>query len=58
MSEVAELYALVHTGTTGDIDFYRDVCQGSEHTLELGCGHGRVLTQLARGSALTIGLDQ
>lgn len=57
MSEAAELFALVHTGTSGDIDFYRDVCAGVERVLELGCGHARVLSELAHGSAHTVGLD-
>ena len=57
MSESAELFALVHTGTAGDVDFYFDVCSGATRILELGCGHGRVLTRLARDGAQVVGLD-
>ncbi len=42
----AELYAPLHTGTPGDVDFYQRVCAGAGSVLELGCGHGRVLFEL------------
>ncbi len=57
MSVSAELFALVHTGTEGDLDFYLDTCNGAERILELGCGHGRVLLPLARSGASVVGLD-
>lgn len=43
----ADLYAALHTGNEGDIDFYRAVCVGADRVLELGCGSGRLLAALA-----------
>lgn len=54
----AELYELVHRGTPGDLDFYREVCEGAERILELGCGYGRVLEHLAGPGRTLVGLDQ
>lgn len=54
----AELYAAVHTGTPGDVDFYRGVVEGSGSVLELGCGAGRVLRELAAPRRRTVGLDR
>jgi SAM-dependent methyltransferase len=53
----ARLYDRVHTGTEGDVSFYRRVCQGARHVLELGCGAGRVLLPIAGTGADTTGLD-
>lgn len=39
----ADLYAALHTGTPGDLAFYRQRCEGARSVLELGCGDGRVL---------------
>lgn len=52
----AELYALVHRGTPGDVDYYRAACAGAGSVLELGCGYGRVLAAL-EGVETRVGLD-
>ncbi|MCR9162159.1 MAG: class I SAM-dependent methyltransferase [Nannocystaceae bacterium] len=39
----ASFYAALHTGTEGDLAFYRRACAGASSVLELGCGDGRVL---------------
>lgn len=47
MSDVdARLYQALHTGNPGDVDFYVGLCAGAASVLELGCGAGRVLSQL------------
>lgn len=51
------LYALLHTGTLGDLAFYRRQCAGAGSILELGCGSGRVLAALQRTGAHLTGLD-
>ena len=52
-----ELYALLHVGNAGDLDFYREACAGAEAVLALGCGHGRVLRALAGAGVAVVGLD-
>jgi len=42
----APLYAALHTGTDGDLQWYRAACEGARSVLELGCGDGRVLAAL------------
>jgi SAM-dependent methyltransferase len=54
----ADLYALVHRGTPGDLAFYRDQCAGARAILELGCGYGRVLTALAQPERTLVGLER
>ena len=53
-----ELFALLHPGTPGDLAFYRARCAGAARVLELGCGHGRVLLDLARAGHAVTGLDR
>ncbi|MEZ4265484.1 MAG: class I SAM-dependent methyltransferase [Myxococcota bacterium] len=53
----ARVYDLLHRGTPGDIAFYRHVCAGAASVLELGCGSGRVLVELARAGLTMTGLD-
>ncbi len=53
----AELYALVHKGNSGDLGFYREQCEGSLRTLELGCGYGRILEGLVDDGVDVVGLD-
>lgn len=53
----ADLYAALHRGTPGDLDFYQRACSGTDRVLELGCGHGRVLAALADVGISGIGLD-
>jgi SAM-dependent methyltransferase len=62
-SEAAEgsvdpaLYALVHHGTPGDVDFYLRAVQDFDRILELGCGTGRILLPLAGAGHRVVGLD-
>lgn len=53
----ARVYDLLHRGTPGDVAFYRHVCAGAGSVLELGCGSGRVLVELARAGLCVTGLD-
>lgn len=53
----ARVYDLLHRGTPGDVAFYRHVCAGAASVLELGCGSGRVLVELARAGLAATGLD-
>jgi SAM-dependent methyltransferase len=53
----AELYALVHRGTPGDLAFYVRACAGARSVLELGCGYGRLLPALADVVDSYVGLD-
>lgn len=54
----AELYAALHKGNAGDLDFYLAQTEGAAQILELGCGYGRVLAALAaRGGAELTGVD-
>lgn len=53
----AELYALLHEGNPGDVEFYAEVCRGAQRVLELGCGDGRVLRGLDPAIELRLGLD-
>ncbi len=41
-----DLYAALHRGTPGDIEFYAAFCRGQPSVLELGCGYGRILNAL------------
>ena len=41
-----DLYALLHAGNPGDIEFYQRVCAGCESVLEIGSGWGRLLGPL------------
>jgi SAM-dependent methyltransferase len=59
----ARLYSLTHRGTSGDVDFYVAQASGVDSVLELGCGSGRILTELAQaalsagGHTQIVGLD-
>ena len=53
----AALYAALHLGNPGDLDFYRARCRGADSVLELGCGYGRVLEALATEGLQVTGLD-
>jgi SAM-dependent methyltransferase len=57
MTYNAELYAQLHRGTPGDVDFYRKAVAKAAQILELGCGFGRILTVLARAGHEVTGLD-
>ncbi|MBC7172885.1 MAG: class I SAM-dependent methyltransferase, partial [Polyangiaceae bacterium] len=54
----AELYAALHRGTEGDVDFYLRACSGQERVLELGCGYGRVLEPLAAMGHRVVGIER
>ncbi len=53
----AELYALVHTGTPGDVEHYLRLARGGSRILELGSGSGRVLLPLAQAGYEVTGLE-
>lgn len=53
----AALYALLHRGTPGDVEFYLEQCRGAEYVLELGCGEGRVAVPLAAAGHHVTGVD-
>jgi SAM-dependent methyltransferase len=53
----ADLFAATHQGTEGDVAFYRRHCAGARSVLELGCGYGRVLRELATVVPDAHGLD-
>jgi SAM-dependent methyltransferase len=53
----AELYAAVHDGNVGDVEFYRRRCEGAAAVLELGCGDGRVLSGLVGEGRTLVGVD-
>lgn len=53
----AKLYAAVHDGNPGDVDFYRRRCEGARSVLELGCGDARVLAAVAAPGRTLVGVD-
>lgn len=53
----ARLYAALHVGTPGDIEFYLRVCAGARKVLEYGCGAGRVALALAERGQPVVGVD-
>ena len=58
LSYPADLYAALHRGLPGDVDFYLRACSGGHSVLELGCGYGRVLTALALAGHQVVGLER
>ncbi|MFV8754250.1 class I SAM-dependent DNA methyltransferase [Nannocystaceae bacterium ST9] len=53
----AGLYAAVHDGNPGDVEFYRARCAGARSLLELGCGDARVLAGLREPGRTLVGVD-
>jgi SAM-dependent methyltransferase len=53
----ARLYAAVHDGNPGDVEFYRRRCTDARTIVELGCGDARVLAALAAPGRRLIGVD-
>ncbi|PRP94464.1 dTDP-3-amino-3,6-dideoxy-alpha-D-glucopyranose N,N-dimethyltransferase [Enhygromyxa salina] len=53
----ARLYAAVHDGNPGDVEFYRRRCAGARSIVELGCGDARVLAALAEPGRSLVGVD-
>jgi SAM-dependent methyltransferase len=51
------LYAALHVGTPGDVEFYLRACQGARKVLEYGCGAGRIAIELAERGHTVIGVD-
>ena len=54
----AGLYAAVHTGNPGDAEFYVDACVEADPILELGCGTGRIASQLISAGHEVFGVDR
>lgn len=54
----AALYAALHRGNFGDVDYYRRQCEGCASLVELGCGYGRVLAALEGVVPERWGLDR
>lgn len=57
MAYDAELYAAVHDGAPGDVDFYLRVTEPGQRVLELGAGWGRVAAALAAEGREVIALE-
>lgn len=53
----AKLYAAVHDGNPGDVEFYRRRCAHARSIVELGCGDARVLAALAEPGRRLVGVD-
>lgn len=53
----ARLYAAVHDGNPGDIEFYAQACAGARSIVEFGCGDARVLAALAKPGRRLLGVD-
>ena len=53
----AALYAKVHDGAPGDVDFYRGQTEGAARVLELGSGWGRVASALECGEVVGLESD-
>jgi SAM-dependent methyltransferase len=52
------LYAAVHRGNAGDVDYYRRVCAGARSVLELGCGVGRIAHAVAADGCEVVGIER
>lgn len=57
MNTDAALYAQLHKGTPGDVDFYRRACVGAERVLELAAGWGRIAGIIAADGPEVTGLE-
>lgn len=53
----ARLYAALHAGTPGDVEFYVRACHGARTILEYGCGAGRIALELAERGHTVLGVD-
>lgn len=53
----ARLYALLHRGNAGDVEFYTRHCRNAREVLELGVGFGRVASRLAAAGIPVTGVD-
>ncbi len=52
-----QLYTMLHTGTDGDVAFYRKFCEPGLRVLELGCGAGRITIPVCKNGCDVVGLD-
>ena len=52
-----KLYAEIHSGNEGDLQYYLNACPDKSEVLELGCGEGRVSGYLASRGLSSFGLD-
>jgi len=55
---LARYYDARHGSFQEDVDFYRQLAQGRDLVLELGCGTGRLLAPLAEEARLVVGIDR
>lgn len=53
-----KLYAAVHRGNPGDVDYYRRACAGVDTALELGCGWGRIAHAIASDGVEVVGVER
>ncbi len=53
----SEFYRKLHTGNSGDADFYQRVTKGAARILELGCGWGRLASALLNEESHYSGVD-
>lgn len=53
----AELYALIHRGNPGDMEFYGRACRKAPSVLELGTGYGRLLPVLSQAAREVVGIE-
>lgn len=53
----ARLYALLHRGNAGDVEFYLEECRNARAVLELGVGFGRVASRLVAAGIPVTGVD-
>ena len=54
----ASLYAALHSGTPGDVQFYLRACAGAVQVAEFGVGAGRVALPLAEDGVRVVGVER
>lgn len=55
--EAHEIYSRLHLGNEGDVDFYLRAAKGAKNILEIGCGWGRIASELLKAGHLVTGID-
>lgn len=55
--EIAEIYDVAIPDPDGFVDYYRGVCTGADRVLYVGCGTGRLLSQLVPDVGTCVGVD-
>jgi len=58
LARLAQYYDLRHGAFHDDVDLYRQLAQGADLVLELGCGTGRLLAPLAEEARRLVGVDR